>query len=54
MKEGGKRKIIATPDKAYGEEGTEYVPPNTTLIYELELVSAGRPFNPDTDPIKHE
>lgn len=38
MKVGGKRLIIAPPATAYGEKGKEGVPPNSVLVFEVELI----------------
>jgi FKBP-type peptidyl-prolyl cis-trans isomerase len=38
MKVGGRRKMVIRPGLAYGSRGNENVPPNTTLVFEIQLV----------------
>lgn len=45
MKEGGKTRLYIPPDLAYGPGGTRGIPPNSVLIFDVELLEVKPPRN---------
>ena len=39
VKTGSKIKLIVPPEVGYGAQGTPNIPPNSTLIFDIELIS---------------
>lgn len=42
MRVGGKRRVTIPPALAYGSTGSGPIPPNTTIVFEIELLSVTR------------
>ncbi len=40
MKVGGRRRLIVPPAGGYGQQGKDPIPPNSLLVFDLELVAA--------------
>ena len=42
MQVGGKRRLVIPADLAYGSQGTGGIPPNSALVFEVEMINIGQ------------
>lgn len=47
--EGEKRRVLIHPSKAYGAESSSPLPPNSVLVFEIEVVKSDTPAKEETD-----
>jgi FKBP-type peptidyl-prolyl cis-trans isomerase len=43
MREGGKRVLTIAPDYGYGSEGAGAIPPDSTILFEVEVLEVEKP-----------
>jgi peptidylprolyl isomerase len=43
MRVGGRRRLVITPEYAYGEQSVGTIPANAILLFEIELLDAQKP-----------
>ncbi|MCO4746075.1 MAG: FKBP-type peptidyl-prolyl cis-trans isomerase, partial [Proteobacteria bacterium] len=51
MREGGKRKLLIPPNLGYGSADMGFIPPNSVLTFEVEMVEVQAPRKPAAAPM---
>lgn len=46
MQVGGRRLLVIAPDYGYGDEGVGPIPPNSTIIFQVELLNVEKSSSP--------
>lgn len=54
MKEGAKYKFVVPPELGYGGNNAGQIPPNSTLVFEIELIKVGEPEESATPELSQE
>lgn len=52
MKQGEKAEFIIPPDLAYGSKGNSVIPPNSTLVFDIEILYVAKPPKDNKPPVK--
>lgn len=45
IREGGKRDLVIAPDYGYGSQGIGAIPPDSTLLFEVEVLKVEKPVS---------
>ncbi len=52
MSKGEKAEFILPPDLAYGSQGNSVIPPNSTLVFDIEILYVAKPPKVNQPPVK--
>ncbi len=54
MRAGGRAQFVCPASLSYGERAHRLIPPGSTLVFEVELISVAPPSSPETAPAQGE